>query len=285
MGDATAKINTGSANAGAMARTKAAKKPPQKPAAKPGSTLIADETKLSTQASAKYRIETADGAPLTAAAGDVLRLKVVQVKPDGSSAPLPPEAKVSWSGVTTVVAAKPGTELEISKLPAAGKAPVGIFVQNPARLDHKKDLDGALFILSRGTMPKPTIQVSASISGVEAQAEVTGTVSVSSLMYKGDPVQGAKTFRANCSSCHGEDGEGKYGPTLNMSGLIGEGIWDSAMLAMAARSNVDDMGVALARPMVNWMSTKASNDQLLTGQDFANIFSFLGTKGEKTKDQ
>jgi hypothetical protein len=59
--------------------------------------------------------------------------------------------------------------------------------------------------------------------------------------------------------------------------LASDPAWTAALLAMAARADMDNGGLVLRTPMPDWLTAKADG-QLLTTQDFADIYAFLQTQ-------
>jgi mono/diheme cytochrome c family protein len=242
--------------------------------------------------SGAFSIVAASGSP-QGAAGDALVLKVTDGADD-----LPSGSTVTWSGVPTVTALDPSSTAA-SPLPPAGDAPTAAFITNPGRPDVAADLTGVLFILDPGTKPGGELSVTATITGA-----VRGTVTVSipvGAAPAGDAARGAAAYGengANCAACHGATGHGtdpgpdgmfKLGnatysypaPGLNAEdgNLASDPDWNVALLAMAARSDVDNGGVTLRVPMPNWLAKPhPATNQPLTTQDFADIYAFLKTQ-------
>jgi hypothetical protein len=70
-------------------------------------------------------------------------------------------------------------------------------------------------------------------------------------------------------------------PGLNAApgNVAGDPTWNPALLAVAARSDMDNAGIALRAPMPDWLSrTSATSRQPPTTQDFADIFAYLATQ-------
>ncbi len=246
----------------------------------------------SPDASGALAVEAASGA-LQGVAGDAIAL---EVKRDGDA--LPAGATVTWSGVPTVTALDPSSTAA-SPLPAAGAAPTAVFITNPGRPDVSPGLAGVLFILDPGTKAGGELSLTATVTG-----SVTGTVTVSipvGATPAGDATRGAATYGAagaNCASCHGAtahgtdaDSSGTYtydngtyaypAPGLNAeSGNLGsDPTWSAALLAMAARADMDNGGLTLRVPMPGWLGTPdPTTGQPCTTQDYADIYAFLQTQ-------
>jgi mono/diheme cytochrome c family protein len=127
----------------------------------------------------------------------------------------------------------------------------------------------------------------------------------------GDPNAGEDTFisRLTCGDCHGYTGAGSpiagyddAGPYYNLQGstlpypapglnnstpgdggngpnLAADPAWSASLLGMAAQGDIDNNGVALRQPMVDWLGKKNNVDGgVLNAQDFANIYSYLSTQ-------
>lgn len=227
------------------------------------------------------------------AAGDALVLKVTNGAND-----LPSGATVTWSGVPTVTALDPSSTAA-SPLPPAGDAPTAAFITNPGRPDVTADLADVLFILDPGAKAGAELSLTATVTGT-----VTGAVTVSvpvGATPTGDATRGAATYGedgANCASCHGATGHGTDAgpdglftynnatyaypaPGLNAEdgNLASDPAWNAALLALAARSDVDNGGVTLRKPMPNWFAkANPATGQPLTTQDFADIYAFLKTQ-------
>jgi hypothetical protein len=61
--------------------------------------------------------------------------------------------------------------------------------------------------------------------------------------------------------------------------LASDPSWNAALLALAARADIDNRGVALRLPMPDWLaSPDPATGHLLTTQDFADIYAFLKTQ-------
>jgi hypothetical protein len=70
-------------------------------------------------------------------------------------------------------------------------------------------------------------------------------------------------------------------PGLNAEpgNVAGDPDWNAALLAFAARADVDNAGVALRVPMPDWLATpNPATGKPLTTQDFADIYAFLRTQ-------
>ena len=235
----------------------------------------------------------AASSSLQGVAGDALALKVTQ---DGDH--LPAGAKVAWSGAPTVTALDPSS-MAASPLPLAGTAPTAMFITNPDRPDVSPELADVLFLLDPGSKAGGELSLTATITGT-----VTGTVSVSipvGATPAGDATRGAVTYGAagaNCASCHGAtahgtdagpDGMYTYdnatysypSPGLNTESgnLASDPGWNAALLAMAARSDMDNGGLTLRVPMPSWLATpNPATGSPVTMQDFADIYAFLKTQ-------
>jgi hypothetical protein len=230
---------------------------------------------------------------LSAMAGDALTLKVT----DGSS-DLPAGATVTWSGVPTVTALDPSSTAA-SPLPAAGDAPTAALITNPGRPDMTPTLADVLFVLDPGTHAGGALSVTATVSGA-----LVGTVTVSipvGATPAGDATRGAALYGqsgVDCAYCHGATAHGTDAgaggmyayngstyafpaPGLNTeSGNLGsDPSWNAALLAMAARADMDNGGLTLRDPMPSWLTTpNPATGQPLGAQDYADLYAFLQTQ-------
>ena len=250
-----------------------------------------------------YRLATAEGGPLTAVPGDGLQLVVLETLSDGTTAPLPSGATVTWSGPPVVTALAAGTEPDAGVLPERGDAPAALWLVNPGRAPDANGA-GVLWVLDRGTATSPTVDVTAVVGGVTPAGvvsarigvaprgaalpkigfgtggAVTATISIGA-PPAGDATAGKATFAANCATCHGATAHGKGdAPGLNAEdgNVAADPDWNAATLAFAARADVDDLGVSLDSEMPNWLTKKAANGKTLTAADFADIYAFLKTQ-------
>jgi mono/diheme cytochrome c family protein len=237
---------------------------------------------LGCSGASELAIVTSSGSP-QGVAGDALALKVTNGGDD-----LPDCATITWSGVPTVAALDPSSSAP-SPLPAAGEAPTAAFITNPARPDVSPLLANVLFILDAGTQAGGELHVTATVTGA-----VTGTVTATipvGVTPAGDATPGAVTYGANCATCHGSTGQGTDAsadgtyrlaggtytypaPGLNNEdgNLANDPTYNAALLAMAARADLDNGGVTLRVPMPCWLTTP------LTTQDYADIYAFLKTQ-------
>jgi hypothetical protein len=248
-------------------------------------------------------IVTKDGRPLAALAGDALPLQVVYTMSDGSTQPVPP-ALVTWTSPGTVVAQDPN-DAGANNLPDGGALPTAFFIQNPYRTD-RTDYPGALFVTDPGTTPDAGVTVVASVADA---GTLTATISVSPLP-PGDPDAGAAIFilHLTCGDCHGATGAGSPpagtypdgGPYYDLLGnhepypapglnggssdsgapnVAADPAWSAALLAMAAQADMDNNGVALRKPMPDWLDKSNQVDGgILTARDFADIFAYVKTQ-------
>ena len=248
-------------------------------------------------------IVTASGAPLQAAAGDAIPLKVVLTLSDGTTEPLPMGTQVTWTQPGTVVAQDPNDAGPNGILPAPGAQPTGIFVQNPFR-PERTDYTGTLFVIDPGTGSTGMLTVTASVADA---GSVSATFTISPTPA-GDPDAGANLFHnvLNCAGCHGEtaagsppedggpDGSPVYllqgnpypypAPGLNNTSpggspnLAADPAWNAALLGMAAQADMDNQGVSLRKPMPDWLGKKGVDGGVLSAQDFAHIYAWLKTQ-------
>jgi len=226
-----------------------------------------------------YQIATAAGGLLDAVPGDGLQLVVLETLADGSTAPLPKEALVTWSGPPVVRALAAGTEPDDGVLPGRGGAPAAMWLVNPGRASDGGD-QGVLWVLDRGTGPSPTVDVTATIGNVAPGGTTSAKIAIGEAPA-GDATAGKATFVANCGNCHGPTGHGKHNaPGLNAEtgNLAADPDWNAAILAIAARAGVDDLGVSLGTKMPSWLTRPAANGKPLTTADFADIYAFLKTQ-------
>ena len=228
-----------------------------------------------------YRIVSADGSPPTAVAGEAKRLAVMQVMADGTTANLGASTLVTWSGPPLVKALSQGSAPESSILPAAGPLATAMWIQNP---DHFSDdeLGGVLWVLDSGTDPEPTVAVKVSVSSSSGDLRGGATANINvGPMPVGDTGRGQAMYESNCASCHGVTGQGTTEfPGLNNTPdhVAGDPSWNASLLAMTARSDMDDLGVSLDASMPKWLTRPSSTGQLLSPSDFADIYAFLKTQ-------
>jgi mono/diheme cytochrome c family protein len=247
------------------------------------------------------RIVSGSVAPTLAVAGDAIPLSVVYVMSDGTTSALTSEAAVSWVTPATVAALDPSSAAP-SPLPAPGAQPTAVFIQNPGRPDRSGDLPGVLFVLDPGTSPNGTVSVDAIVSGGPFSGSATASITVGGSLT-GDPTRGAMLYGAtglNCARCHGATAEGSPpdddggamftiagqdysfpAPGLDAeSGNLGsDPAWNAPLLAMASRADMDNGGLTLRSPMVDWLATASpATGQPPTTQDFTDIYAFLKTQ-------
>jgi len=227
----------------------------------------------------EYRVVNAKGGTLTANVGDAFRLEVVEGLSDGTTRALSAEATVTWSGPPTVTALPEGSMPSDSILPQSGSDPDAFWIQNPDHLTPAQ-VAGVLYVLDAGTAARPSVTVSASVSGGSTRAG-NATASVAIAAYPtGDVTRGHSLYAANCASCHGTQGEGGSAPGLNNEPdhVAGDPDWTPQMLAFAARSNMDDQGVSLDVSMPKWLVINSAAGKPLTTQDFSDVYAFLQTQ-------
>ncbi len=244
---------------------------------------------------ASLEIVAASGGPLETVAGDAMRLKVVELQPDGSTVDLPAGSNVEWRSPSAPVSALPPDSEDPSPLPAAGGDPSVTWLSNPSRPDLGEDLANVLFVLDPGSVQNAAVQVSATVSGATVSGDVSATIRVDPTPA-GDWTRGAALYGptgANCAECHGPTGHGSNAnpdQTFTLAGLS-SGIpapglnaepgnaasdpeWNAALFAVASRADVDNGGISLRLPMPDWLTRPAAG-RVLTTKDFADIFAFL----------
>jgi hypothetical protein len=254
-----------------------------------------------TPSGSELRIVTVSGAPLYAVAGDGVPLKVVVVDGAGNAHDLPSGATVAWTSPPEVVAL-PSDSTAPSPLPAPGVDPTAAWISNPARHDEPEVLSRTLFVLDPGTVQDGVVTLSATVSGGSLPGEVNALLPVDPAPA-GDWTRGARLYGtegANCATCHGATGAGtpespdgtyviageRYAfpaPGLNAlpGNLAGDPAWNAALFAVAARVDVDNVGLSLRVPMPNWLAQPdLASGSTLTTQDLADIYAFLRTQTE-----
>lgn len=232
-----------------------------------------------------------NGAP-----GDAVRLGVSQNMSDGS-ATLVAADRIAWSGAP-LLTAQGATARDVSPFPVAGDTPTAVFIANPERSDRPNDLNGVLFILDPGKTKNGSIPIVASLSeGITVRGSVTVV-----LEPLGDADRGAVLYGptgANCGRCHGATGHGSPAnadgttytfdyatydfpaPGLNAEDthLASDSGWNAGLLALASRSDMDNGGVALRAPMLDYLSSASDErPEPLTARDFADLYAFLQTQ-------
>ena len=234
---------------------------------------------VSTATPVGYAIVPADGSPMTAVAGDAMRLMVVRTMSDGATAPISPTAKVSWAGPPAITASLGGGDANQSAWPSAAATATAMWLDAPEHFTSDQ-LRGVLWILDPGTRPDPKITVTATVSDGDTPTEATATIAVGPTP-PGDAARGKAAYAANCAQCHGSTAQGsaKF-PGLNNTpeNLAGDPSWNAALMAITARSDVDNKGVSLDVAMPKWLVRPSSTGALLTTRDFADIYAWLKTQ-------
>jgi mono/diheme cytochrome c family protein len=265
-----------------------------------GALLSACGSSSGSPGAPEYQIVTLSGAPLQAVAGDGVALEVVQIAADGSMQALPTGARVAWTLPGQVTTLSPESTAP-SPLPVAGAQPTAAWIDNASRPDRSADLAGVLFLLDPGTEQNGTVRVSADVSGVTPPITVTAAIGVDPAPM-GDWTRGAALYGpdgANCAQCHGPTGHGSPGApsaaTYTMAGATydfpapglnaepgnsaGDPDYDAALFAVAARTDMDNGGVALRVPMPDWLAVpNPATGRPLSTQDLADILAFLKTQ-------
>jgi mono/diheme cytochrome c family protein len=232
----------------------------------------------------EYRIVVADGGAPAATEGEALRLAVVEVNADGTTKALPSGATVAWSGPPVVTALAEGSSPAQSALPQPGSAATGMWVRNPEHLTDAQ-INGVLYVIDKGTGPNPSIEVTADVSGGAPAGKATVAIPVGPFPT-GDVTRGQSIYGDNCASCHASHGEGTtLAPPLNDSSdsqgspnVAADPDWNGPLFAITPMDNMDNEGVSLAVAMPRWLITEARSGQLLTAQDFADIYAYLKTQ-------
>jgi mono/diheme cytochrome c family protein len=230
-----------------------------------------------------YRIVGPDGNAPRATVGDALRLAVVGVRMDGTTASLPAGAGVDWSGPPRVEALPNGSDPMESILPQAGTEATGMWLENPEHFTAA-ELAGVLYVLDAGTTSTPTLTVKATLASGGANGNVSATIPISPFPA-GSAVAGKAFYGDNCGNCHGADGEGGSAPGLDTEpgNVAGDPGWTPQMLGLTARSNVDNMGVSLDPSMPKWLTLPDKAGKLITTQEFSDVYAFLKTEPEASK--
>ncbi len=251
-----------------------------------------------------------DGGALAATPGDALPLKVVFTFSDGTTEDLPAGTNVSWISPSTVTAQDPYDAGPSSVLPDAGAQPTAFFIANPYR-PERSDYPGVLFVITSGAAGDAGVQVTAQLAD---GGTIGATVAIGEAPA-GDPDAGGQLFSAIlvCRGCHGANADGTPpvlgpdggvflvdgGPVYNLGGgqfpypapglsnvtpeggspyLAADPAWSAALLGMAAQGDIDNYGVALRKPMPDWLETSTGAGTQLTGKDFADIYAWLRTQ-------
>jgi mono/diheme cytochrome c family protein len=232
-------------------------------------------------------IQSATGRDLTSVvAGDAVALELVETFSDGSTKPA---ADAMWTAPATIVPLDPDSTAN-SPIPAFGATPTAVFVDNTLRPDRNDDLSGVLFVLDRGTAGGST-----TVTATSGSSTATLMIAVA-VTPAGDAMRGATTYAAGCATCHGAmaqgttaNADGSYmfdggtysypapGLDTEMGNLASDPDWNAALLAVAARSDMDNGGLELRTPMPDWLSDDATG-ALLSTQDFADIYAYLMTQ-------
>jgi hypothetical protein len=221
--------------------------------------------------------------PTLVVPGAALKLAVMILQPDGTTAPLPTGTQVTWTSPPTVVAADPN-DAGAAALPSI--SPIAFFVQNPFRTD-RSDYSGVLFVVQQGSTDNPNITVTANVQGF---GTVTQYIPILDPLV-GDPDAGAAAFSTYmCEQCHGATGGGSPvndagtytmqggtypypAPALNAAagGDAIDPTWSAALYGLAAQASIDNSGVALRVPMPDQLGQT-------TPQNFADIYAFMKTQ-------
>jgi len=154
-----------------------------------------------------------------------------------------------------------------------------MWIQNPEHFTDDQ-LAGVLWLLDSGTESAPTVVVKASLSSTVPAGEATVSIGVGP-MPVGDATRGQYLYGSNCASCHGATGQGTAEfPGLNNAPdhVAGDADWSPSLLAMAAQSDMDDLGVSLDPAMPKWLTRLSSTGLPLSPNDFADIYAFLKTQ-------
>jgi Cytochrome c len=233
-------------------------------------------------------IQSATGRDLTSVvAGDAVALEVVETFSDGSTKPA---TDATWTAPATVVPLDPDSTAD-SPIPNFGATPTAVFVDNTLRVDRNDDLAGVLFVLDAGS----TAGGSTTVTATSGTTTATLMIPVAAVAT-GNATKGATTYAAGCATCHGTmaqgttaNADGSYtiasgmysypapGLDTEMGNLGSDPDWNAALLAVAARSDVDNGGLELRAPMPDWL-TDNSTGPLLSTQDFADIYAYLMTQ-------
>jgi Cytochrome c len=242
----------------------------------------------SSPTSTGFEIQSATGRDLSSVvAGDAVALQLVEMFSDGSTQPA---TDVTWTAPPTVVPLDPDSTAD-SPIPDFGAAPTAVFVDNTLRVDRDDDLPGVLFVLDAGSTADGATTVTATAGSSAATLMIPIAPAPS-----GDATRGATAYAAGCATCHGTmaqgtaaSADGSYtidggtysypapGLDTEMGNLGSDPDWNAALLAVAARSDMDNGGLELRAPMPDWL-TDNSTGALLSTQDFADIYAYLMTQ-------
>jgi mono/diheme cytochrome c family protein len=146
-------------------------------------------------------------------------------------------------------------------------------------------LNGVLYVLDKGTGPNPSLTVTAAVTAGAPAGSATATIAVAPFPT-GDVTRGQTTYSQNCATCHGAQGQGTtIAPGLNDSSdvdgnpnVAADPGWTGPLFAVTPMDNMDNMGVSLSVAMPRWLITEARSGQLLTSQDFADVYAYLKTQ-------
>jgi hypothetical protein len=159
-----------------------------------------------------------------------------------------------------------------------------------------------LFLLDAGK-GGGTLTVTASIGGsVTGMAKANVTVGVTP---PGNVARGNSTYTSVCATCHGPTGNGSPPETATGPGsmiyvyaglqypypapglnngpcnTVSLASWNPGLLAMAARADMDNVGVTLRSPMLNGLDSRNPLSALpLSTQDYADIYAWLKTQNQ-----
>ena len=218
--------------------------------------------------------------------GDAIALELVETFSDGSTKPA---ADPTWTAPTTVVPLDPDSTAD-SPIPAFGATPTAVFVDNTLRPDRNDDLSGVLFVLDDGSAGGST-----TVTATSGSSTATLMLAVAATPA-GDAAGGVGRRAARRTTCHGAmaqgttaNADGSYtvdggtysypapGLDTETGNLASDPAWNAALLAVAARSDMDNGGLELRTPMPDWLGDAATG-ALLSTQDFADIYAYLMTQ-------
>jgi len=156
-----------------------------------------------------------------------------------------------------------------------------MWIENPEHFSSA-ELAGVLWLLDAGAPQTQTLRVVATVVEGGVSTEVSVAIAVGPTPA-GDVARGGSTYAANCAACHGDAGQGtaKF-PGLNgkADNLAGDPAWNPALMAITARSDLDNRGVSLDAAMPKWLTRLGANGAVLTTSEFADIYAWLKTQAD-----
>jgi hypothetical protein len=217
-------------------------------------------------------IQSATGRDLTSVvAGDALALELVETFSDGTTQPA---IGVTWTAPATVDTLDPDSTAD-SPMPAFGATPTAVFVDNALRVDRNDDLAGVLFVLDAGSTADGQATVTATSGSSTAMLMIPATRQLARRPTRPAARRATARWRRERRRTPTARSRSTAGLDTEMGNLASDPDWNAALLAVAARSDMDNGGLELRPP--DWLAND-STGALLSTQDFADIYAYLMTQ-------